>query len=182
MKTFLCMSLVIVILLSASPAFSGGWLIYHDSPYKGKVVNAETNEPIEGAAVVAVWYLERYGGLGGPVARFLNAKETITNKNGDFVIPSMFAFHWWPFASLDEPNVSIFKPGYSGTKIYRYRMSEGNIKLKKTRTREERIDSAGAAWLGVSYGRSNLSSIPANKIPNYLQMMEKEYKELGLSK
>ena len=93
MKTTLQIFTYIVIILTASPVFASGWLIYHDSPYKGKVVDAETNQPIEGAAVVAVWYLERYGGLGGPVARFLNAKyfKLIPNFFPNSFFPSIIS-------------------------------------------------------------------------------------------
>lgn len=177
MKTFFKLMISITLISLASPAFAGGWLIYHDSPYKGKVVDEETNQPIEGAAVVAVWYIQRYGGGAGPIAKLLEAKEAVTDKNGEFNIPSMTGFHWWPFATLDEPNLTVYKPGYRPYQEHNYRIrNRVVIQLPKARTRQQRI----RAMTDASFA----DNIPTKKIPNFIRMTDKEYKELevGISK
>lgn len=180
MKTTFYILVSLIIILTASHAFAGGWLIYHDGPYKGKVVDAETNEPIEGAAVVAVWYLERYGGAGGPVAKFFEAKETMTNKKGEFGIPSISGFHWWPFASLDKPKLIIFKPGYFSYKEYNYQIREGNvIKLPKVKTREDRSKALPDIGYAEYEGADDITP-PRKKIPKIVDMIEREQNELGL--
>lgn len=180
-KEFIFVCLILVTIFSLFN--QGGWLIYHDWPHKGEVVDAETNAPIEGAVVVAVWHIERYGiygGLGGPVARFLNAKETTTDKNGEFVTPLMFGFHWWPFSTLDEPNVTVFKPGYTSYEWDRYplpnlsKFPDGIIRLTKTKSREERIKAMTDAGFA--------DNIPTKKILIFLNMMDKEYKQLKVGK
>lgn len=112
MKTRVVLLCLLLVLLIAAPAFAGGWLIYHDGPYTGKIVDAETGEPIEGAAVVGIWDLEIYGGAGGALSRFFDANETVTDKNGDFEISSTTGFYWWPFSKLGDPSFIIYKPGY----------------------------------------------------------------------
>lgn len=182
MKTILVILGAFFFLIVISPStFAGGWLIYHDGPYKGKVVEAETNEPVKGAVVIAVWQLERYGGAGGPVAMFFGAKETVADKNGEFEISSITGFHWWPFSSLDAPNVIVFKPGYTSYKWYRYPSSnpefpDGVIKLIKTKTKEERMK----AIISIN----ECGDIPDERcIPkNAFRIREKELKDLGVLK
>lgn len=114
-KGVLIKLLAIAILLSiASPAFAGGWMFYSDGPYKGKVLDLETGEPIEGAVVAGVWQVDQYGGLGGVIPTFCDARETLTDKNGEFEVPKASCAHWWPFSTLGSPQFTLFKPGYLG--------------------------------------------------------------------
>lgn len=112
LKTFLSTIGLLAIIFSLVHIFSRGWLIYHDGPYMGKVVDAETNEPLKGSAVLGIWDLGLYGSLGGPFSKFFDAKETVTDENGDFEVPSVVGFHWWPFAYLEDPMFIVFKSGY----------------------------------------------------------------------
>lgn len=176
MKSFLIG--LLLNLLIASPAFAGGWIIYHDGPYKGKVVDEETNQPIEGVAVVAVWYLERYGGGAGPIAKFLDAKEAVTDKNGEFEIPSMFNFHWWPFAALDEPNLIVFKPGYRSYKDYNYGPHERVvIQLPKATTKKQRMDASSFDMCETMNDDRCMK-----KLPYMWKLREQEWKDLDLMK
>lgn len=160
--------------MMVSLIYTGGWLFYYDGAYKGKVVDEETNQPIEGAAVVAVWYIQRYGGAAGPIAKLLTAKEAVTDKNGVFKIPSMISFHWWPFATLDKPKISVFKSGFSGIKKYNYDIRNAIIQLPKARTRKERLKAMTDAEFA--------DNIPPWKIPNFLKMLDEEYKLLEIEK
>jgi hypothetical protein len=80
--------LIIIILLGISPAFaSSGWIIYREGAFKGKVIDAETKEPIEEAVVVAIYNIREYSFVeSNTMAK--DAKEVLTNKNGEFYIPS----------------------------------------------------------------------------------------------
>ena len=64
------------------PVFRG-WIYYWDGPYKGKVVNLDTGDAIEGAVVAGSWTLE----VMSHVPTFCDARETLTDKNGEFVLP-----------------------------------------------------------------------------------------------
>jgi hypothetical protein len=89
-----------------------GWLFYWDGPYKGKVIDADTERPIEGVAVVGKWTLETYGGPGGPVGVYCDAREALTDKNGEFAVPKAFCVNLWPFTKLGIADFILFKPGY----------------------------------------------------------------------
>jgi hypothetical protein len=87
-------------------------IYHHYGPYYGKVVDAETKQPLEGAAVLAVYYTQSYGPA-GPISHYLDAQETVTDKNGEFKIPSLNSFAFRPLQSF-EPYTwfTIFKPSY----------------------------------------------------------------------
>ena len=93
-------------------SLTGCALYHHYGLYYGKVVDAETKEPLEGAAVLAVYYTQQYG-LAGANDNYLDAQETVTDKNGEFKIPSLNSFAFRPLQSF-EPYVwfTIFKPVY----------------------------------------------------------------------
>jgi hypothetical protein len=85
--------------------------IYMSEGLVGRVVDSESKEPIAGVIVVANWELK---GLEGFVTEQLQIAEVITDKTGQFIIPS-----WGPVKAKSagelrpsEPTVRIFKPGY----------------------------------------------------------------------
>ena len=80
MKRFALFLIFVVLLIPSTGCYAHG-------PWSGKVVDAETRKPIEGAAVVAVWIRET-GTPAGTDTGFVDAAETATDKNGDFEIPS----------------------------------------------------------------------------------------------
>ncbi len=90
-----------------------------DRAFQGKVIDADTLKPIEGAVVVAIWRKSR-GSIAGTDTRFKDAKETLTDKNGEWSITG-------PEGDTDkligilqvisvfvtrEPEFVIYKPGY----------------------------------------------------------------------
>jgi hypothetical protein len=93
------------------PSKSHAWLIYHKPAFKGKVIDAETKGPIEGAVVAAV-YTKVVGGLGpGWSSSPFDARETFTDKDGMFSIPS-YTTITQPFSFNSFAEIIIFKPGY----------------------------------------------------------------------
>lgn len=86
-----------------------GWLYYQNGPYRGKVIERDTGNPIEGAVVAGSWNLLVFPGW----PKFCDAVETVTDKNGEFVLPKAWCINLWPIAWLDiYNNPVIFKPGY----------------------------------------------------------------------
>jgi hypothetical protein len=102
--------LLIVILAHAS-----------ERAYQGKVIDAETKEPIEGAVVVAYWWEEK-GAFLGSMERLKDVKETLTDRDGKWSIIgpesdkekivrgmlSAIAIVW----AIRDPSFIVFKPGY----------------------------------------------------------------------
>lgn len=93
--------LLMVIMSSCYP-------VRYDGPYKGRVIDAETGQPIEGVVVLGEWSK----GLmtpAGTVHSYYDVAETVTDKNGDFEIPGLGL----KILTRVEPmNVLIFKAGY----------------------------------------------------------------------
>ena len=163
-------------------------------PYYGKVVDAETGEPIEGAVVLAVFYTESPGPAGS-ISHFADAVEVVTDKNGEFRIPATrvyggrFLQFWDPYASF-----RIFKPGYGCFPRHKYASSSHHdpyqmvsvgevpawslpedqyviVKLPKLKTREERIESTHC---------SPDSDVPYPKAQKFIDLINLENKFLGL--
>jgi len=102
--------MMILLIISLASNKSIYWILYWDGPYRGQVVDADTADPIEGAAVAGIWdfeyiYIKSFSG-------FANAKETVTDEDGKFWLPVIFAFSPWPFTVLDRMDLVVFKPGY----------------------------------------------------------------------
>lgn len=109
--------------------------------YHGRVIDAETKQPIEGAVVVASW-LEEQGSFAGGVSRLDDVKETLTDKNGEWSIRGprgtrsdcmSNCFNILTFVSGTHytlpPEFIVFKPGYcSYPKGYGINACKGKLK------------------------------------------------------
>ena len=109
MKRIMKLVLITAVILSLG---AGCGVVKHYPSYYGRVIDAETKEPLEGAAVLAVYYTEKPS-PGGPVSFYREAQETVTDKNGEFKIPSitLTTFKFVHFFD-PHPQFTIFKPGY----------------------------------------------------------------------
>jgi len=107
MKNIMFPAFIIIIMLTI--IFLGcASAIRYDGLYEGKVINADTGEPIEGVVVLGKWSREHIT-PGGAVSEYYDARETVTDKNGEFSIPGQGLL----IASNVTPmNVLIFKAGY----------------------------------------------------------------------
>jgi hypothetical protein len=114
-KKFVFIALILILLLIVVLAHAS------ERTYQGKVIDAETKEPIEGAVVVARWWEEK-GAFLGSVERLRDVKETLTDRDGKWSITgpesdkrkivrgmlSIIAIVW----AIRDPGFIIFKPGY----------------------------------------------------------------------
>ncbi|MFT5699730.1 MAG: hypothetical protein ACI8ZB_002596 [Desulforhopalus sp.] len=120
-------------------------------PYIGKVVDAETGEPLEGVVIYREFYTNSPN-PGGATGHFAGAAETLTDANGEFEL-SYRAFVFHPFCLWDPwPILMIFKPGYGVYPKHRasfsvpenkegFALPEGEyvtVNLPQLTTREER--------------------------------------------
>ena len=94
-----------------------GWLVYYKPAFRGRVLDSETGEPIEGAVVVAQYYSHPIFTIHGGGAEIIRVRETLTDKNGEF--------HIIPYVRLINPNSTefdtefvIFKAGYGSYPNY----------------------------------------------------------------
>ena len=82
-------------------ALSGCYL-----PLGGRVIDAETQQPIEGAVVLVQWTTTH--GFGFTYSTAYKIAETETNEKGEFTLPGAYN----PF--VDNPELVIYKQGYVG--------------------------------------------------------------------
>ncbi len=93
-------------------AASGCTITHEFGPFAGKVVDAASGQPIEGAAVLIVFSVET-GTLGGTVSSFADAVETLTDAKGEFRFPPKRVYLVKGMSNWsDDHQISIFKPGY----------------------------------------------------------------------
>ncbi len=111
-KTFsIALMIAAIISLFYGTSFTG-WIIFHKPAYKGKLIDAETKEPIEGAAVVAIYQKHPFiSGPGGGSDSIVTVKEAVTDRNGEFRISSCFAL-MGPNSYEEYTNFIFYKPGY----------------------------------------------------------------------
>jgi hypothetical protein len=176
MKRILFTLIFISLVLSVTSCY-GFAVIRKDGPYEGRVIDADTREPIEGVVVLGVWYKENPG-PGGAVSEYYDATETVTDKNGEFKIDGLGLL---VISNVIPMDVLIFKAGYeyesglwSALKKYAKKIKwEGNkaiIPLRKL-TMEERKKQGTPDYP---------SEAPQEKIMLMLKEINKDRTERGL--
>lgn len=195
MKTLVISLLLIPSLIYVPSTFASTASIYYsDGPWSGRVIDAETKEPIEGAVVVAVWQ-KVYATPAGNVSYFFDAVEVLTDKDGGFIIPKFRAVNIIPIIRhLEGPDFTIFKPGYTAfpgqayNYFYKYfpnsplRVDRDAlvelfkkgvvVELLRLRTKDQRLD--------ILPGISDPFMDHNEKKRNYIRLINIERKELGL--
>lgn len=77
-------------------------------PFRGQIVDVETGQPIEGAAVVIVWWVTIPTPVHG-VRSFYDAREAVTDAEGRFKAPGRWPAIFW--LMVHRPHVIFFCPG-----------------------------------------------------------------------
>jgi hypothetical protein len=126
---------------------------YAKKTFRGKLIDAETLKPIEGAVVVASWYKARPTPAGDSTY-FKYAKETLTDKDGEWSITGPAGYQGKPglyklflgitVGAIEEPYIIYYKPGYRNTRSFlaypyidKKRDLEGIVLIRKGETMEE---------------------------------------------
>lgn len=134
--------ILLSILLLSAAACEASWLIFHKPEFRGKIVDIETNDPIEGAIVVVIYRKEEIG-IGDTVDIDIGAREALTDRNGEFAIPS-YTTVISPLSWSIPAQFIIFKSGYYCT---------GPIGLEKefSSTKEHRIEIEANSNQGLKF-------------------------------
>lgn len=85
-------------------------LPYYMGSYRGKVVDIDTGEPLAGAVVIAI-YSSSSASPAGMLSKEIDAQETLTDANGEFVLPEV-AVNGTKYSGHLDGRLKIFKPGY----------------------------------------------------------------------
>jgi hypothetical protein len=120
-------SVMIMILVSILATFTCAHGMRYDGPYSGHVIDADTGAPIEGVVVLGVWNTEK-ATPGGAVHDFYDARETTTDKNGDFKIPGM---GFKILSNVTPMDVLIFKAGYEHIGLHPWASLKEDLILRK---------------------------------------------------
>jgi hypothetical protein len=155
--------------------------------YRGKVVDAETGQPLEGAVFVIVWEKKPALSMNG-YRDFHSAKEALTDANGEFSVDGSPGIDWNPFTYVVKtPSIAIFMPGYGPfptghvkeTPVAEMKNAMTGagvvIKLPKLKTQQEMRRYTGPGALHISTGT------PYEEIPNLMRLINIHSKMAGLS-
>lgn len=169
-------ALIVPIILSCSGCVS---VLRYDGPYEGRVIDTQTNQPIEGAVVHGTW-MKVYPNPAGSSSEYYDSYEVLTNKDGEFKIPGKGLLI---LSNIDDMTLSIFKAGYtqfprnsnwSGLvqfgpfeKVSWDEYGKGTFKLRKMMTEERKNRS-----VTLSFG-------PNNKQKLLIRESNKENIEIG---
>jgi len=143
-------------------------------PFKAKVVDAETGQPIAGAVVLAIW-IELVDALIQTNTQFYDAREAVTGPDGLFEIPRLKA-PFFTFRVL-EPEFKIFAPGYAEHRWVvtpptgKTLIDPTVIEMRRLKTREERLEALR---------RADSVSVPPDKRCLLTRAVNKERRSLGL--
>ncbi len=111
--------------------------VYSAKEIRGQVVDAQSDEPLEGVIIVAQWELFQIGlGHGGHKGQMVNIIEVVTDNMGNYFIPEWGPRPRPPFHYLDDldPKLSIFKSGYFPQGLANPLLSEKNMNRDSLRT------------------------------------------------
>lgn len=201
MRTLTMAVLLSLCFIATIPATSlASWLIYHKPLFKGRVIDANTKEPIAGAVVVATYYKATMG-VPHRYSSIINVRETLTDTNGEFSIPS-YTTMIQPLSVSFYVDFIIYKPGYgnfpqqhvSPQKLgvrpedffsgdygkegeltwldKKIKVTFGVVELPKLQTKEEKL--------------RNIPSVPSDefleKMAGLIRLINEEEEGLGLKK
>ena len=170
--------ITLILFLVSSTSFSA------DRTFRGKLIDADTLKPIEGAVVVAVWRKTK-AFLIDSTTDFKDAKETLTDKNGEWSITGpegqevprefdlLYAIGLRHITG--SPEIIYYKPGYrentrGGFSAYPYidreRDLEGIV-----------LNRPGETWEEIrkhskQYPRDSLRFIPAKNPEKKLRVLD----------
>jgi len=180
MKKIICRVLVgAFVLMMTSGCYM--YVVRYDGEYRGRVIDADTGDPIEGVVVLGVWNLVLAGGAAGAVHEYYDATETITDKNGEFSIPGMGLKI---LSRLEPMDVWIFKAGYQykrGSWPYLHLAYGSNVKWegKKAVIPIKKLTMEERKTRGDPPGPPTEAEI-AKKAQRYMEEISKDRRERGL--
>ena len=159
--------------------FTCAYGIRYDGPYSGRVIDADTGAPVEGVVVLGVWNTEQIT-PGGAVHNFHDARETVTDKNGEFEIPGMGLKILGNVTPMD---VLIFKAGYEHIGMGSWESLKSDLILRKKIKWEGKKAIIPLKKLTMEERKQRFGSyyvdIPNEKQKLLLKETKKEDKEIG---
>jgi hypothetical protein len=172
----------LIIILFSGLVISTSAIIHVFGPYKGKIVELKTGEPIEGAAVFIEFWTR------GPfaVGAYADSVEVATDERGEFKIPYQLSLTFHPLSKWEpDGHITIFKPGYGAypgqNDVTPMFVPNGTIpekqyvifKLPRLETLEERRKNR--------WGVNPSGDVPERKYKYLLKLIHEEDANVGLT-
>jgi hypothetical protein len=192
MSQFRGLLMIAAALLTASCGYFTGIMGYPDdyyllgrsrSPYTGRVIDAETRQPLEGAVVVARWNRDTFGWVAN-ISKHQAAREVRTDRDGRFVIEARTLERWAP-RRTKPPEITILAFGYgffprfqthprdfTGSALFANGKGT-TIQLRRLDPKERRDQISMLDPFG-------LSPRPFKDIPQFMQLVNQESEAVGL--
>lgn len=178
--------ILIVIVTLITMFFMECTITHKFGPFMGKVVDAEIEEPIEGAAILIVFSIET-SSVGGNVYSFADAVETLTDAQGEFKFPPKRINLFKVMSSWsNDYQLSIFKPGYGAYPGHRYAYSSWKKKQSRLIPENEYITYYLPKLETIEERKKNLHNVPApagvpnDKMPTMRRLEDEEYVNVGI--
>ncbi len=177
--TGVCISLLILTLFIPGCCSLPGCFYYayhYDGPYEGRVVDAETGEPIEGAVVLGIWKTFTPT-VAGAVHQFHDAEERVTDMDGEFRFRGQGIEI---FSLMDDMRVQIIKNGYEPLPYMHWHSLKDGLGMKHFATWEGDfptiyLKKSNESEMEINFSKfAPPSSVPNEKIPVYVR----EYKNI----
>ncbi|MBM4440145.1 MAG: hypothetical protein FJ027_06980 [Candidatus Rokubacteria bacterium] len=179
------MALVVMALLSGPVEAAGPW--------KGQILDAETDRPVPGVIVLAIWTAVKPA-LIHAERDFHDVDELVTDGEGRFEIPARDK-QLGPLTVLDGPELLVFKAGYGDWAFRELHRNYANVRDahfrgQAVRAEWARFEREGTAFvvevlrgrqerLGYFY-RLPWPSVPTDRIPRLMDALAKEKSYLGV--
>ncbi len=176
----------LLILLLFVTLVTGCAVTHKFGPYFGRVVDAETGKPIEGA-VVFMKCNTSTANIGGSNSHYADAIEVLTNENGEFHVElrvtTLRIGHVWDryqYIMVFKPSYGVF-PGHRDSKVDILIRDTSHlfpkntyvtISLPKLQTIEERRNNLGNLFVS--------SRVPHEKWSKLFQLKSIERAQIGL--
>lgn len=197
MKHVLGLIAIAVLMIMSTKNGYGGMLVHKGNIIEGKVIDEDTEKPIKGAHVVAVW--RKTANLEGGRGEIIHIAEDITKDNGYFKINKWRKKSFSLLGSKKYPDLTIFKPGYKqkpigkfGTNDFTYSVypnskeyqerkamyEQGIFKLKKFNgTLREWAHEVSLAESNIVSGADNIEGYK-DSIPKVVDTLKEEWKKI----
>lgn len=170
-----CVGFLLVALLLGSGVLSTAQAEEKWGPFRGKILDAETGQPIPGAVVLMIWF-KLVDVLIQTKTEFYDAREAVSGPDGTFEIPRLTP----PFFTfrIITYGPKVFAPGYAEERWVvtpptgQALVDPTVIEMRRLKTREERLNALSRA--------SPLTSVPLEKMCLYIQAQNREARNLRL--